>query len=85
MATQPQTRDEAQSAAVAAQSNKKPLSPGDLTTGLMYEREIATARARLEAHEQAQGMFLHHLRTQYEAPEEEWDITNWAVGFVKKS
>lgn len=81
--TQAQTRDEMQEA-TGGNPDKKPLSPHDLTTGLMYEMQIATARATLQAHEQSQATFLYHLRQQYGATEGEWDIVNWAEGFVKK-
>ncbi|MGE3487904.1 MAG: hypothetical protein AB7L09_24550 [Nitrospira sp.] len=82
--TQAVTRDELQNDAIDTSPNKKPLSPHDLTTGLMYEMNIATARAALQAHEQAQATFLYHLRQQYGVPDGEWAIVNWAEGFVKK-
>lgn len=79
-ATARETRDDV---IEASPVTKKPLSAGDMTTGLVYERNIATAQAALAAAEGAQAIFLYHLRTQYQAPEGEWKIDNWAEGFVR--
>lgn len=61
----------------------KPLSVADATTGMALESNVQQARAALMTAEMQQRLFIENLHTRYGAPDGEWQLDDWAVGFVR--
>ena len=59
----------------------KPLSTPDMAQGLMHEREIAVAKAQLDAALKAQEMFVVHLHNVYRVPQQGYVLRSWLTGF----
>lgn len=59
------------------------LSLSEILTGLEFARMIALAQARVQALVEAQGVYVSHLR-QVHGAGEDWELRDWAEGFVRR-
>lgn len=61
----------------------KPLTDNDFGTGMIFERKLAAAHEAFVAANTAYKIYMDVLRERYNAPADEWELTDWAEGFVR--
>lgn len=60
----------------------KKIALHDFETGVEFERQLAIARTQLDTLTQSYLIFLRNLRARHNAPEEQFDLVDFAEGFV---
>lgn len=60
----------------------KQLSDADFETGMIFERKLAAAHEAFIAANNAYLAYMEVLRERYSAPEGEYQLLDWADGFV---
>lgn len=60
----------------------KPLGLSDFETGVEYERQLAMARQHIDTLTQGYQIFINNVRARYNAPNDKYELRDWAEGFV---
>jgi len=63
----------------------KPLNDSDFETGMIFEKELAEKYQAFVEANNAYLAYLKILRQRYDAPEEQYTLSDWAVGFEAKN
>jgi hypothetical protein len=62
---------------------RKLLAEADFETGMAFEQELAAALEAIKCANDAYQRYVAILRRKYDAPEGEWTLTDWAIGFER--